>query len=96
MIKEYRKYIEALKEIRKPFSKGLSNYYIVYDEMSGQLFIDQDKYLHRQGTSYLGNSYKEAKSFMQQWSECILKYEFGINNNNLGGLVDEQGVSRSC
>ena len=80
MVKDYNEYRDALENAECPFKNGSPNYYVVCDTNDNSLLVDQDSTIRRQGVTYLGYSYARAQSFVQKWHNCILKYEFGINN----------------
>ena len=75
---EYKEYKEALRKVQKPFEVGQLNYGMIYDFRSKKIDIFWTGDCVRQGTSYLGQDKEVAQAFIDEWKDCILKYEFDV------------------
>lgn len=76
--REYLEYKKALRETEKPFKRYEKNYFIQYDTDGEELYCEYDEVYKTQGTTYLGQDKEVAQAFIDEWKDCILKYEFDV------------------
>lgn len=75
---EYKEYKEDLRKAEKPFVFGETNYSIIYNFNNEELRLFESYDVKRQGTTFLGQDEEVAQAFIDEWKDCILKYEFDI------------------
>lgn len=75
---EYLEYKKALREAEKPFVCDKDNWIIVFNPLNKSLYTDWNTVMQRQGTTYLGQDKKAVQAFIDEWKDCILKYEFDM------------------
>lgn len=75
---EYLEYKKALRKAEKPFVRNKKNWCISYYIDSEELGIDWNGNIKKQGVTYLGTDEEVAQAFIDEWKDCILKYEFDV------------------
>lgn len=76
-LEKYNTYVMALLDAEKDFEVGKENWYIGFDEITGDLSLYCHYAVVSQGTMYLGTDKKKAQKFLDKWHKQILEYEFG-------------------
>lgn len=76
--REYLEYKKALREAQKPFVSNEKNWCISYYIGEEKPCIDWNGNVKKQGVTYLGQDREVAQAFIDEWKDCILKYEFDI------------------
>lgn len=75
---EYLEYKKALREAEKPFVSDIRNWHICYCIGEEKLTLDWNNNIKKQGVTYLGQNKEVAQAFIDEWKDCILKYEFDV------------------
>lgn len=76
--REYLEYKTALREAEKPFVRDIRNWHICYCTGEEKLILDWNDSLKKQGVTYLGQDKEVAQAFIDEWKDCILKFEFDV------------------
>lgn len=76
--REYLEYKKALRKAEKPFVMNVQNWHISYYIGEEKPSLDWNGNVKKQGVTYLGGDKKVAQAFIDEWKDCILKYEFDI------------------
>ena len=76
--REYLEYKKALRKTEKPFDMSKKNWHMYYSFTSKKICLDASMYTKTQGTTYLGTDEEVAQAFIDEWKDCILKYEFNV------------------
>ena len=75
---EYKEYKEALRKAEKPFVRNEQNWHISHYIGEEKPSLDWNGNVKKQGVTYLGTDREVAQAFIDEWKDCILKYEFDI------------------
>lgn len=75
---EYKKYKEALRKAEKPFVRNEQNWHISHYIGEEKPSLDWNGNVKKQGVTYLGTDREVAQAFIDEWKDCILKYEFDV------------------
>lgn len=76
--REYLAYKKALRKAEKPFVMNEQNWHISHYIGEEKPSLDWNGKVKKQGVTYLGQDREVARAFIDEWKDCILRYEFDV------------------